>query len=156
MFNPSGNLLSLRTIWIVAGSNAVDCMIHGEMATAKLDLSEFAAHGHMWVPFGPNHPEPSQQIANLVEPSTWELFFGLPVPRSRLVAAFGVFQMAPERRRDPSDGAMYTYDEAFTYYRSLRLGRYDGMIWIWVNYNKLTTSSLEIIVRLREIIPKWP
>lgn len=28
--------------------------------------------------------------------------------------------MAPERRRDPSDGAMYTYDEAFTYYRSLR------------------------------------
>jgi hypothetical protein len=41
--------------------------------------------------------------------------------------------MAPERRRDPSDGAMYTYDEAFTYYRSLRLGRYDGMIWMVFN-----------------------
>ena len=37
----------------------------------------------------------------------------------------------------------------------------DGRSWrrtswdlIWVNYNELTTSSLEIIVR--EIIPKWP
>ena len=68
---------------------AVDCMIHGEMATAKLNLSEFAAHGHMWVQFGPNHPEPSQQIANLVEPSTWELFSDSPVPRSRLVAVVG-------------------------------------------------------------------
>ena len=27
---------------------------------------------------------------------------------------------------------------------------------IWVNYNDLTATSLEIMVRLREIIPKWP
>ena len=27
---------------------------------------------------------------------------------------------------------------------------------IWVNYKELTTSSLEIIVRIRGIIPKWP
>ena len=30
--------------------------------------------------------------------------------------------MAPERRYDPADGQTYTYDEAFTYYRSMNLG----------------------------------
>ena len=29
-------------------------------------------------------------------------------------------------------------------------------IYIWVNYNDLTATSLEIIVRVRGIIPKWP
>ena len=28
--------------------------------------------------------------------------------------------------------------------------------YIWVNYNDLTATSLEVMVRIREIIPKWP
>lgn len=38
--------------------------------------------------------------------------------------AVAVENMAPaERRYDPADGATYTYDEVFTYYRSMNLGK---------------------------------
>lgn len=48
----------------------------------------------------------------------WVKIHLLPLPR-RVEK-----NMAPaERRYDPADGATYTYDEAFTYYRSMNLGK---------------------------------